>query len=180
MISSVMHVLDEGRGASSWEASLRHQHKFRACQATRAAPPEGRVAVHHLVQNAAQAPDVRRAAHLQAGLDCEVGASRCCLAQAWRQPGAAPQTGAIQTANKLQGCPADTGPAAHLHGRPATDVVLAAQDGLGAHVVERADLALPRNGGGVCSRGGGGPTTFTAQLLRASAQVQRLGARIAA
>lgn len=45
-------------------------------------------------------------------------------------------------------------PPTHLHGRAAADVVLAAQDGLGAHVVERADLALTRNGRGVCRQGG--------------------------
>ena len=38
----------------------------------------------------------------------------------------------------------------HLHGRPAADVVLPPQDGLRRHVVERAHLALPRNGRRVC------------------------------
>ena len=44
---------------------------------------------------------------------------------------------------------------AHLHGRPAPDVVLAAQDRLGAHVVQGAHLALARDAGGVCAAGRG-------------------------
>lgn len=43
-----------------------------------------------------------------------------------------------------------THPSTYLHGWPAADVVLSPQDGLWAHVVQGAHLALPRNGGCVC------------------------------
>lgn len=47
--------------------------------------------------------------------------------------------------------------AGHLHGGPAPDVLLPAQDGLGAHVVQGANLGLARNGRRVWhGRGAGG------------------------